>query len=63
MFELNTITFPVVSADLKLSKWFTTILDYLTQAMVYSNTRNLLVIYLFKSMNYQQFNHSVYLKV
>lgn len=31
MFELNTITFPVVSADLKLSKWFTTILDNLTQ--------------------------------
>lgn len=60
MFELNTITFPVVSADLKLSKWF---LDNLTQAMVYSNTRNLLVIYLFKSMNYQQFNHSIYLKV
>lgn len=63
MFELNTITFPVVSADLKLRKWFTTILDNLTQAMVYSNTRNLLVIYLFKSMNYQQFNHSIYLKV
>lgn len=54
MFDLNTITCPVFSADMKSTKWFTTNLYNLTQKL--GNGLFKIVIF-YKNLNGQQFNH------